>query len=67
LIGTLSKGANVLNNAKQLSKTGIRDEVFSAAKQSIPPLAGGLLSYDFPKRSGSGQTNTTPSRPYGSS
>lgn len=66
LIGTLSKGSNVLNNAKQLTKTGIRDEVFSAAKQTVPPLVGGLLQYDFPKSNGSGQNNATASKPYGS-
>jgi hypothetical protein len=66
LIGTLSKGANVLNNAKQLTKTGVRNEVFSAAVQSVPPLIGGALQYDFPKRNGSGQSNTTAAKPYGS-
>jgi hypothetical protein len=66
LIGTLSKGSNVLNNAKQLTKTGVRNEVFSAAVQSVPPLIGGALQYDFPKRNGSGQSNTTAAKPYGS-
>lgn len=65
LIGTLSKGANVLKNAKQLSKTGVRDEVFSIVKSTVPAAAGGLLQYNFPKSNGTGQNNTTKAVPYG--
>lgn len=64
LIGTLSKGANVLSNAKQLTKTGIKDELFGITKAAVPAAVGGLLQYDFPKSKGTGQQNVTPAKQY---
>lgn len=64
LIGTLSKGANVLNNSKQLSKAGLKDELFSVVTSTAVAATGGLLSYSFPKSGGTGQDNVTTSTPY---
>jgi hypothetical protein len=64
LIGTLSKGANVLRNSKQLTKTGVKDELFSVVKSTAASATSGLLQHSFPKTGGTGQGNVTVARPY---
>jgi hypothetical protein len=64
LIGTLSKGANVLRNSKELTKSGVKDELFSVVKSAAVPAVGGLLLHSFPKSGGTGQDNTTVAVPY---
>jgi hypothetical protein len=64
LIGTLAKGANVLRNSKQLTKTGVKDELFSVVKSTAVAATGGLLLHSFPKTGGTGQSDTTIATPY---
>ena len=63
LLGTLVKGANVVNNAKKLTKEGIRQEGFGILTGALGAAAGinlsGVANTVFPKSSGRGQTQTT--------
>jgi len=62
-LGTLIKGANVLRNAKSLTKEGIRQEGFGVLKSAIGATVGidvsGVANTVFPKKSGNGQNQTT--------
>lgn len=63
LFGTLVKGANVVNNAKKLSKEGIRQEGYGLITGAITAATGvnvsGVANVAFPKSGGRGQTQTT--------
>jgi hypothetical protein len=62
-LGTLIKGTNTVNNAKNLSKEGIRQESFGIIKGAIGQATGinvsGVANTVFPKNNGSGQLQTT--------
>jgi hypothetical protein len=62
-LGTLIKGANVVRNAKSLTKEGIRQEGFGVLKNAIGATAGidvsGVANIAFPKKNGNGQNQTT--------
>lgn len=63
-LGTLIKGANTYNNAKKLSKEGIRQEGFGILKTAIGATTGvnvsGVANIFVPKSGGSGQSRSTP-------
>lgn len=63
LFGTLVKGANVVNNAKKLTKEGIRQEGFGLIKDALGAATGtnlsGVANTVFPKTGGRGQNQTT--------
>jgi hypothetical protein len=63
LFGTLVKGANVVNNAKKLTKEGIRQEGFGLVKDALGAATGlnlsGVANINFPKQAGRGQNQTT--------
>ena len=63
LFGTLVKGANVVNNAKKLTKEGIRQEGFGLVKDALGAATGinvsGVANINFPKQGGRGQNQTT--------
>lgn len=63
LFGTLVKGANVVNNAKKLSKGGLRQEGFGLITGAISSATGvnvgGVANTLFPKSGGRGQTQAT--------
>jgi hypothetical protein len=56
LFGTLRKGANLIKNAKKLTKEGIRAELFGAVKGALGFSGVGT---EFTKRNGRGQNQTT--------
>ena len=66
-LGTLIKGINVYNNAKKLTKEGIRQEGFSILKSAIGASTGidvsGVANVLFPKQTGNGQTRATVASP----
>lgn len=57
LFGTLKKGANLIKNAKKLTKEGIRQELFGAVKSAFG--FSGVGDNEFAKKNGRGQTQTT--------
>jgi hypothetical protein len=63
LFGTLVKGVNVVNNAKKLTKEGVRQEGYGLIKGAITAATGvnvsGVANTSFPKSGGNGQTQTT--------
>lgn len=63
LLGTLVKGANTINNAKKLTKEGIRQEGFGLINTAIGAATGlnirGVQNINFPKNNGRGQGQTT--------
>ncbi len=63
-LGTLIKGVNVYNNAKKLTKEGVRQEGFNILKSALGASTGidvsGVANVLFPKQSGNGQTIRTP-------
>lgn len=63
-LGTLIKGVNVYNNAKKLTREGVRQEGFSILKSAIGASTGidvsGVANVFFPKSSGNGQGQRTP-------
>ena len=66
-LGTVIKGINVYQNAKKLSKEGIRQEGFNILKSAIGASTGidvsGVANTFFPKKSGTGQNQTTVATP----
>lgn len=62
-LGTIIKGINVYENAKRLTKEGVRQEGYSILKSAIGASTGidvsGVANTFFPKKSGNGQTQTT--------
>jgi hypothetical protein len=65
-LGTLIKGVNVYNNAKKLTKEGVRQEGFNIFKSALGASTGidvsGVANVLFPKQAGAGQTSTTPAK-----
>ncbi len=63
LFGTLVKGANTINNAKRLSREGIRQEGFGLITGALGAATGlnlsGVANTAFPKSGGRGQNQTT--------
>jgi hypothetical protein len=63
LLGTLIKGAAVVNNAKQLTSAGIRQEAFGLVTGALQASTGvnvsGVANVLFPKSSGAGQNQST--------
>jgi hypothetical protein len=63
-LGTLIKGVNIYNNAKKLTREGIRQEGFNIFKSALGASTGidvsGVANVLFPKQAGTGQTSTTP-------
>lgn len=63
-LGTLIKGINVYNNAKKLTKEGLRQEGFNIFKSALGASTGidvsGVANVLFPKQTGNGQTTATP-------
>ncbi len=63
-LGTLIKGINVYNNAKKLTKEGLRQEGFNIFKSALGASTGidvsGVANVLFPKQTGTGQTTATP-------
>jgi hypothetical protein len=65
-LGTLLTAARTVNNAKQLTKEGIRNEAYQVAGATIRTATGtnvsGLANTNFPKSGGNGtqQTEATP-------
>jgi hypothetical protein len=59
LLGTLVKGAAVVNNAKKLTSEGVRQEGFNLLTSSLTAATGvnvsGVANVLFPKSGGSGQ------------
>jgi len=66
-LGTLIKGINVYNNAKKLTKEGVRQEGFSILKSALGASTGidvsGVANVLFPKQTGNGQTRATVASP----
>jgi hypothetical protein len=66
-LGTLIKGINVYNNAKKLTKEGVRQEGFSIFKSALGASTGidvsGVANVLFPKQTGRGQTTPTVASP----
>lgn len=60
LLGTLIKGAAVINNSKKITKEGLRQEGFNlltgALSSATGVNVGGVANVLFPKSSGTGQT-----------
>lgn len=63
LLGTLIKGASVINNAKKLTSEGLRQEAFGVVTGAINASTGvnvsGVANILFPKSGGTGQTQST--------
>lgn len=63
-LGTLIKGINVYNNAKKLTREGLRQEGFNIFKSALGASTGidvsGVANVLFPKQTGRGQTAGTP-------
>lgn len=63
LFGTLVKGANTVNNARKLSKEGLRQEGFGLITGALGAATGtnlsGVSNTLFPKNKGNGQNQTT--------
>lgn len=63
ILGTLIKGAAVVNNAKKLTSEGIRQEAFGLVTGAITASTGvnvnGVANVLFPKSGGSGQNQST--------
>lgn len=63
-LGTLIKGINTYNNAKKLSKEGLRQEGFNIFKSALGASTGidvsGVANVLFPKQAGTGQNIRTP-------
>lgn len=61
-LGTIIKGANIVNNAKKLTTDGLRQEAFGIVTGAITAGTGvnvnGVASIVFPKSGGEGQTST---------
>lgn len=66
-LGTLIKGINTYNNAKKLTKEGLRQEGFSIFKSALGASTGidvsGVANVLFPKQTGNGQTTATVANP----
>jgi hypothetical protein len=66
-LGTLIKGINTYNNAKKLTKEGIRQEGFNIFKSALGASTGidvsGVANVLFPKQTGRGQTTATVASP----
>jgi hypothetical protein len=66
-LGTLIKGINVYNNAKKLTREGVRQEGFSILKSALGASTGidvsGVANVLFPKQTGNGQTRATVASP----
>ena len=61
-LGTLVKGTNTFNNAKKLTKEGLRQEgfnVLTSALGSTGAAVAGVANVVFPKSGGNGQSQTT--------
>lgn len=62
-LGTIFTAARTINNAKRLTKEGLRNEAYQVAGQTIRTATGtnvsGLANTSFPKSGGTG-TQTTP-------
>ncbi len=62
-LGTLIKGINTYNNAKKLTKEGLRQEGFNILKSALGASTGidvsGVANVLFPKQTGNGQTQVT--------
>jgi hypothetical protein len=60
LLGTVVKGANVVNNAKKLNKEGLRQEGFGVLTGALGAATGtnlsGVANTVFPKSQGNGQS-----------
>ena len=67
LLGTLVKGAAVINGAKKLTKEGLRQEAFGIVEGSLSRSSGlnlsGISNVVFPKNKGAGQSQTTTATP----
>jgi hypothetical protein len=65
-LGTLLTAARTVNNAKKLTKEGVRNEAYQVAGQTIRTATGtnvsGLANTSFPKSGGNG-TQTTNAQP----
>jgi hypothetical protein len=63
VLGTLVKGANVVNNSKKLNKEGLRQEGFGVVTGALGAATGtnlsGVANTVFPKSQGNGQNQAT--------
>lgn len=62
-LGTIIKGANVVTNAKKLTKEGVRQEGYNILTSTLAATTGvnvsGVANIAFPKSGGNGQTQVT--------